>query len=85
MPENSQRFFENKNCKFYPCHNIGDSVDFNCLFCFCPLYSMEYCPGDFTYTNVNGERVKDCKNCIFPHIPENYDIIIEILSWKNKK
>lgn len=34
------------------------------------------CPGNPTYLS-NG--VKDCFNCEFPHKPENYDKIMEIL------
>ena len=37
--ENSYRFFQNKSCEYFPCHEIKDSGDFNCLFCYCPLYA----------------------------------------------
>ncbi|MGN1180093.1 MAG: cysteine-rich small domain-containing protein, partial [Suilimivivens sp.] len=29
--ENSHRFFENRECKYFPCHKGLE--DFNCLFC----------------------------------------------------
>ena len=67
-------FFENTKCEYYPCHK---AEKINCLFCFCPLYNMEECGGDFTYADVKGKKVKDCSRCTFPHIPENYEKIIE--------
>lgn len=78
--KNSERFFENKDCKYFPCHNGMET--FNCLFCYCPLYSMEQCPGTYTMIESGGQLVKSCMECAFPHIPENYDIIIALLSHK---
>lgn len=78
--ENSYRFFENKECQYFPCHTELEA--FNCLFCYCPLYSMENCPGKNEYIEKNGRRLKVCTNCTFPHQPENYDIIIKLLSSK---
>ena len=76
--KNSYRFFENKDCEFFPCHEGLE--DFNCLFCYCPLYRLENCPGDFRMIEVNGRKIKDCMGCTFPHRPENYDIIMKLLS-----
>jgi len=76
--ENSYCFFENKDCQYYPCHSGMDKL--NCLFCYCPLYCREKCPGNYNYIDVNGKRIKECKNCTFPHKSENYEIIIKILS-----
>lgn len=78
--ENSYRFFENRACQYFPCHTALE--EFNCLFCYCPLYSMENCPGKNEYIEKNGRRIKVCTNCTFPHQPENYDIIIKLLSSK---
>lgn len=75
--EHSYRFFENKNCRYYPCHN--GLKDLNCLFCYCPLYSMENCPGAPSYRQTKQGKQKLCENCNFPHQPENYDKIIRIL------
>ena len=72
----SYKFFENTGCEYYPCHK---AERINCLFCFCPLYNIESCGGDFTYTEVKGKRVKDCSGCTFPHNPESYEKIIEKL------
>lgn len=76
--KNSYRFFENKECQYYPCHN--GLKDFNCLFCYCPLYSHPSCPGNCTYIVQDGKKIKDCSNCTFPHNPDNYDTIILHLS-----
>ena len=66
-------FFQNKDCAYFPCHTGADPENFNCLFCYCPLYVLgEACGGSFTYTS-NG--IKDCSNCLRPHKRENYEII----------
>lgn len=78
--ENSHKFFSNKDCKYYPCHKGID--DLNCLFCYCPMYNIEKCPGNPRFIEKDYGFCKDCSNCIFPHKMENYDIIIEILRKK---
>ena len=71
----SYRFFQNKECEYFPCHRGGDRENFNCLFCYCPLYALgDRCGGNFTYTDAG---VKDCTNCLKPHREENYDCIVE--------
>lgn len=75
--ENSYRFFENKDCQYFPCHKKDG--DFNCLFCYCPLYARQHCPGTPEYLEREGKRLKVCTNCTFPHRPENYDTIIRML------
>lgn len=68
-------FFQNKACEFFPCHRNLDPENFNCLFCYCPLYALgDRCGGHFTYLD-NG--IKDCSNCLRPHIGDNYDSILE--------
>lgn len=65
--------FSNKDCEYFPCHDAGGREDFNCLFCYCPLYALgKDCGGNFKYL-PNGR--KDCSGCIFPHLPENYDAV----------
>ena len=67
------KFINHEKCEFFPCHKTDDKENFNCLFCYCPLYLMEdKCGGNFTYTK-NG--IKDCSNCLLPHKKENYDHI----------
>lgn len=81
--ENSYQFFENRACQYFPCHK-GLS-DFNCLFCYCPLYQREDCPGNPLWLKREGRRIKDCTNCTFPHRPENYDKVIGILRGRQTK
>ena len=69
----SYRFFQNKSCEYFPCHKVKDSSEFNCLFCYCPLYALgDNCGGNGTYTK---EGIKDCSNCLVPHNPKGYDYI----------
>ncbi len=71
------KFFQNIECEFFPCHKVEDASDFNCLFCFCPLYRLgKACGGNFVYLESG---VKSCVNCTFPHKRENYDKVIEKL------
>lgn len=75
--ENCSKFFQNKECEYFPCHK-GLS-DFNCMFCYCPMYGKEICPGNPEFIEVDGRQIKDCSNCTFPHQPENYDTIMKLL------
>ena len=75
--KNSCRFFENRECEYYPCHEGIEEM--NCLFCYCPLYGLENCPGNPTFREKDGRKIKICTNCTFPHGAENYDKVIEIL------
>ena len=77
--KNSTRFFRNTDCEYFPCHKTEDTEDFNCLFCFCPLYHLTDCPGTPSYL-PNG--IKDCSNCTYPH--GNYDGVIQRLTEEMK-
>lgn len=58
-------FFTNKDCPYFPCHPVENPALFNCLFCFCPLYTLgPACPGNFAYTESG---IKDCSGCALPH------------------
>lgn len=70
----SSSFFCNRECEYYPCHNM--TAPMNCLFCFCPLYSLTDCGGRFSFTDAG---VKDCSNCLLPHQPGGYGFIIKRL------
>lgn len=71
------RFFQNLECEYFPCHKGAEREDFNCLFCYCPLYALgQRCGGKFTYTD-NG--VKDCSLCAVPHGKNGYDAVMEKL------
>ena len=69
-------FFSHRECEFFPCQKGADPDDFNCLFCFCPLYLVSDCGGAYTRTP---EGIKDCSRCLFPHRRENYDAMIKKL------
>ena len=77
-PKASVQYFENRSCEYYPCHET-DSVGFNCLFCFCPLY-FALCPGNPMFDDKNGVMFKNCSGCEYPHRPENYERIIEYIA-----
>ena len=68
------RFFQHTRCEYFPCHTGIEESDFNCLFCYCPLYALgEACGGSFSYTD---HGVKDCSSCTFPHEKANYEAVI---------
>ena len=73
----SYRFFENRECEQYPCHKGGKEL--NCLFCYCPLYHLDDCPGNPSFVEKNGRKIKSCIGCVFPHRYENYEKIMERL------
>lgn len=82
--ENSYKFFANKECQYFPCHEAyrNSKGDFNCLFCYCPMYLIEKCPGNPNFIDKGEKRIKDCSNCTFPHRPENYDKVMAVLREK---
>lgn len=77
MISNSYRFFQNRECEFFPCHEVQDEDAFNCLFCYCPLYLDDNCLGSPEYIITGrGQRIKDCSSCLVVHSPEMYDKVI---------
>lgn len=76
-PEQSHEFFENRKCQYYPCHEGMEVM--NCMFCYCPMYRLEHCPGKPQYMEKDGRRIKVCTDCTFPHQPDNYGLIMEVL------
>ncbi len=65
---NDYKFFNNNSCGFFPCHTTDKPEEFNCLFCYCPLYMLEErCGGNFVYTP---HGIKVCSLCILPHIKD---------------
>ncbi len=61
----SYKFIQNIECEYFPCHKNIDIENFNCLFCYCPLYALgDGCGGNPTYTS-NG--VKSCMECEVVH------------------
>lgn len=73
--EQNFKFFCNRECEFFPCHKVKDENQFNCMFCYCPLYALgDACGGNFKYTEAG---IKDCSDCMIPHSPGGYDHINE--------
>ena len=71
-------FFQNRDCEFFPCHETAHPEDFNCLFCYCPLYALgKDCGGNF---RILESGVKDCSGCLRPHLRESYGTITERFS-----
>ena len=67
-------FFLNRECEFFPCHKGADPENFNCLFCYCPLYALgKKCGGNCSFTESG---IKDCSGCLVPHRRENYGRIV---------
>lgn len=84
MSEN-YKFFQHRKCEFFPCHKVNDDSKFNCLFCYCPLYFLEDCGGNKSFTN----GIKDCTNCLLPHSENGYEYIVKKIintnAEKNRK
>ena len=75
MSEN-YKFFQNRDCEFFPCHNNVNNDEFNCLFCYCPLYMLKNeCGGDFKMTS----GVKDCSDCNNPHDSGSFAFIMSAM------
>lgn len=87
--KSNHAFFQNRACEYFPCHETSDIDSFNCMFCYCPLYTLgNQCGGNCRYSD-NG--IKDCSHCLLPHSPAGYDYInakfsmIAELAVKNNK
>ena len=66
-------WFQNKECEYFPCHKGVREEEFNCLFCYCPLYALgPDCGGNFRYTE---KGIKDCSRCTLPHQRDNYGYV----------
>ena len=67
-------YYQNRDCEFFPCHPGADPENFNCLFCYCPLYMLgRDCGGACSYTP---KGFKDCTSCLYPHRAEHYGEIM---------
>ena len=70
--ENCFNYYKNEKCVYFPCHKT-DGENFNCMFCFCPLYALgDKCGGNFKY--IEG-GIKDCSDCLLPHSEGGYAYI----------
>ncbi|MDF2520077.1 MAG: metal-binding protein [Clostridia bacterium] len=79
--KNNYRFFQNKECEYFPCHKVKNDENFNCLFCYCPLYFLEECGGN----HIDNMGIKDCTNCLIPHSENGYDYIVDKIMSANRK
>ena len=79
--DNSYRFYKNTACEYFPCHKVKDEENFNCMFCYCPLYFLEECGGNYK----NNYGIKDCTDCLIPHNPKGYDYINKKIMEENRK
>jgi len=67
-------FFQHTRCEYFPCHRSIDPEEFNCLFCYCPLYALgDACGGNF---KIEKSGIKNCTDCTFPHKRENYSAVL---------
>ena len=74
MEKKAYRYFCNKECEYFPCHKNVEEDEFNCMFCYCPLYGLkDKCGGNFIYLE-NG--IKSCINCGIPHSKKGYEYIM---------
>lgn len=68
------KFVQNKKCECFPCHKMETEEEFNCMFCYCPLYALkEGCGGNFKY---NEKGIKDCSDCNIPHGTQGYEHVM---------
>lgn len=82
MSTENFKFFQHKKCEYFPCHKTNDPENFNCLFCYCPLYMLkDKCGGNFVINN----GIKDCSNCLIPHSLGGYDYIMSKMKEVIKK
>lgn len=70
--DNNYKFFRNKECEYFPCHEVKNDEKFNCLFCYCPLYFLEHCGGNGKFV----KDIKDCSSCLIPHCENGYEYIV---------
>jgi Zn-finger protein len=67
------KFNQHLKCEFFPCHKGIETTEFNCLFCYCPLYMLKSdCGGDYKINH----GVKDCSDCKKPHDKASYSYVM---------
>jgi len=77
------KFFQNKECEYYPCHKITEDkeIQFSCMFCYCPLNQYSDCGGNY---KVLSNGWKDCSQCTLPHFSYDY-IVNKLIELQNKR
>lgn len=74
MKKHNATYVAHRECPYFPCHKNADPDNFNCLFCYCPLYALGAdCGGTFYYT---ADGIKDCSECLLPHKKEGFDHVM---------
>ena len=90
-PQEGASFFRNTACAFFPCHEGVDPQEFNCLFCYCPLYALgTRCGGNYTYTSAG---IKDCTACVALHkgdrgariVRQKFHLLAELADANNEE
>ncbi|MFR6561455.1 MAG: cysteine-rich small domain-containing protein [Eubacterium ventriosum] len=72
-------YFSHRKCEFFPCHKNADGNNFNCLFCYCPLYTLgDKCGWRILGIWIMGLRI--ARDCLYPHFKENYGKVVERFS-----
>ena len=62
-------FFQHTACEFFPCHETAHPEDFNCLFCYCPLYALgDRCGGNFRYICPHFSRLQGKYHSYIPPV-----------------
>ena len=76
MSEN-YKFNQNLKCEYFPCHTGVPTDEFNCLFCYCPLYLLKNeCGGNFKINH----GIKDCSDCVKPHDKDSYQSVMNMMT-----
>lgn len=73
MRKNDFNHFTNLDCRYFPCHDTVPMADFNCLFCYCPLFAYADCGGNY---KVLESGVKDCSDCTRNHDKDSWKFIV---------
>jgi Zn-finger protein len=65
-----------KDCNYYPCHDGIIEEEYQCEFCFCPIYpcNIEKTGGKII-SGRDGSQIWDCSDCIIVHEKENFNKI----------
>ena len=72
------KFVQCPDCPYFPCHDDVPIEEFNCRFCYCALYFIEDCGGNYEILD-NG--IKDCSNCSIPHRGvEGHEYVVNTLT-----
>ena len=62
--KDASRFFQNRECPHFPCHRGIAAEEFNCLFCYCPLYTLgKRCGGEL---HLYRKRREELQRLRFP-------------------